>query len=236
MSNESVPSKLIMLKQTLIIAAVASALTFQAFAQAPADQDPKAKTILDEVSKTTKAYKTISAEYELVSLNKDKKQVDKMEGKIQVKGNKFRLEIPGNTIVCDGKTVWTHNKDAQEVTIKSFEPDAEEGLNPTNIFTMYEKGFKYKYDKEEKMNNVAYHVISLFPTIKPDKKKYHTVKLYIDKAKKQVHEIRMMMKDGGTQTYTIKSMKPNENLDDKVFIFDTKGFKQDQIIDERDSK
>src|ERR1700748_3609356 len=87
------------------------------FAQTPAaaEQDPKAKAILDDLSKTTKSYKTISAEYELVLLKKEKKQTDKQTGKIEVKGNKFKLEIPGNTIVCDGKTVWTHNKDAQEV-------------------------------------------------------------------------------------------------------------------------
>jgi outer membrane lipoprotein-sorting protein len=226
-----------MLKQTATYLASLLLFSFVSFAQQPvAEQDPKAKAILDDVSKTTKAYKTITAEYELVVVNKDKKQVDKQEGKIEVKGNKFKLEIPGNTIVCDGKTVWTYNKDAQEVTIKSFEPDAEEGLNPTNIFTMYEKGFKYKYDKEEKINNVTYHVINLYPTIKPEKKKYHQVKLFIDKAKKQVHEIKMLMKDQGTQTYTVKSMKPNENLTDAVFVFDTKNFKQDQIIDERDGK
>jgi len=208
-----------------------------AFAQtSPTDHDPKAKTILDEVSKTTKAYKTITAEYMLVLLNKDKKQVDKQEGKIQVKGNKFRLEIPGNTIVCDGKTVWTHNKDAQEVTIKNFESSNDEGLNPTNIFTMYETGFKYKYDKEEKVNGVACHIITLVPSIKPEKKKFHTIKLTIDKAKKQVTEIKMLMKDQGSQTYSIKSMKPNEALADAVFTFDTKAFKPDQIVDERDSK
>jgi len=225
-----------MLKQATTIFSFLLFSTFAAFAQAPVDQDPKAKTILDDVSKTTKAYKTISAEYEQVSLNKDKKQIDKLEGKIQVKGTKFKLEIPGNTIVCDGKTVWTHNKDAQEVTIKNFEPGGDDGLDPTKIFTMYETGFKYKYDKEEKINNVTYHVINLFPTVKPEKKKYHTAKLFIDKVKKQVYQIKMMMKDGGTQTYTIKTLKPNENLADAVFAFDTKGFKPDQIVDERDSK
>jgi outer membrane lipoprotein-sorting protein len=210
--------------------------TANCFAQAPVEQDPKAKGILDELSKTTKAYKTISAEYEQIVLNKEKKQVDKQNGKIQVKGNKFKLEIPGNTIVCDGKTVWTHNKDAQEVSIKNYEPNTEDGLDPTKIFTIYETGYKYKYDKEEKINGIAYHIISLFPTIKPEKKKFHTIKLYIDKIKKQVHEIKMMMKDGSTQAYEIKSMKPNANLPDAVFVFDTKNFKPDQIIDERDGK
>jgi len=211
-------------------------LSFSVFAQAPAEQDPKAKAILDDLSKTTKAYKTLSADYEMVIVNKDKKQVDKQTHKLQVKGNKFKLEIPGNTIVCDGKTVWTYNKDAQEVTIKNFEPDNEDGLSPTKIFTLYETGFKYKYDKEEKINNVTYHVISLFPSIKPDKKKYHAIKLYIDKNKKQIYEIKMMMKDQGTQTYTVKSMKPNAELPDTLFVFDTKGFKPDQIVDERDGK
>ena len=221
-----------------ILTVCCSLLTANCIAQTPAaaEQDPKAKAILDDLSKTTKSYKTISAEYELVLLNKDKKQTDKQTGKIQVKGNKFKLEIPGNTIVCDGKTVWTHNKDAQEVTIKNFEPNNEDGLNPTNIFTMYETGYKYKYEKEEKIGANTYHVINLYPTIKPEKKKFHTIKLYVDKIKKQVHEIKMLMKDGGTQTYEIKSMTPNTVLADNVFVFDTKTFKADQIVDERDGK
>jgi outer membrane lipoprotein-sorting protein len=42
------------------------------------------------------------------------------------------------------------------------------------------------------------------------------------------------MKDGGTQVYDIKSLKTNSDLDDKLFVFDTKGLKPDQINDERD--
>jgi outer membrane lipoprotein-sorting protein len=221
----------------LLLAINYSLLTNNCTAQTTAaDHDPKAKVILDDLSKTTKAYKTITAEYELVTLNKEKKQVDKQGGKIQVKGTKFRLEIPGNTIVCDGKTVWTHNKDAQEVTIKNYEADNEEGLNPTNIFTMYETGYKYKYDKEEKVGNVTCHVINLYPAIKPEKKKFHVIKMYIDKTKKQVHQIVVQMKDQSSQIYEIKSLKPNVELADAVFVFDTKGFKPDQIVDERDGK
>jgi len=227
-----------MKKQTTIILSFLLLVSAFTFGQAPvaADQDPKAKAILDDLSKTTKSYKTITAEYELVLLNKDKKQTDKQTGKIQVKGTKFKLEIPGNTIVCDGKTVWTHNKDAQEVTIKNFEPNSEEGLNPSNIFTMYETGYKYKYEKEEKIGANTYHVIDLYPSVKPEKKKFSIIKLYVDKVKKQVGQIKMMMKDGGTQTYEIKSMTPNAVLADAVFVFDTKSFKPDQIVDERDGK
>ena len=44
----------------------------------------------------------------------------------------------------------------------------------------------------------------------------------------------MFMKDGSTQTYEIKTFKPNLVLADAVFVFDLKPFKADQITDERD--
>ncbi|MBA3663463.1 MAG: outer membrane lipoprotein carrier protein LolA [Bacteroidetes bacterium] len=198
------------------------------------DQDPKAKLILDDLSKTTKSYKTITADYNLVMYNKDKKLLEKQSGKVLIKGQKFKLEIPGNTIVCDGKTLWNNNKDAKEVTIKNFDATNEDQLNPSKIFTMYETGYKYKFDKEEKIGAVTYNVIDLFPAVKPEKKKFHTIKLYVDKTKKQVGQLKMLMKDGGTQVYEIKTLKPNVEMPDNLFVFDLKGFKADQINDERD--
>lgn len=198
------------------------------------EQDPKAKAVLDDLSKVTKSYKTISSEYVYTITNKDKKQLEKWTGKVALKGNKFKLEIPGNKITCDAKTIWAFNKDAGEVTIKNFDASNEEQLNPSKIFTMYDNGFKYKYEKEEKIGVTSYHVISLFPSVKPEKKKYHTVKLHIDKVKKQIAQVVMLMKDGSTQTYEIKSFKTNADIPDNTFTFDLKPFKSDQIIDERD--
>ncbi len=197
------------------------------------DQDPKAKAILDDLSKTTKAYKTITADYVFTMLNKDKKQVEKQSGKVMIKGDKFKLEIPGNTIVCDGKTLWNYNKDAKEVTIKNFDAANEDQLNPSTLFTIYETGYKFKYDKEEKVGTAMSHVIDLYPSVKPEKKKFHSVKIYIDKVKKQVNKMVMLMKDGGQNVYEIKSFKPNVEIADPTFVFDTKGLKADQISDER---
>ncbi len=198
-----------------------------------AQEDPKAKTILDDLSKTTKAYKSITASVVRASYNKDKKQTEKQDWKIQLKGQKFRLEIPGNTIVCDGKTIWNHNKDAGEVTIKNFDPNNED-QNPSKIFTLYETGYKYKYDKEEKLGTIVCHVIDLYPTVKPEKKKFHTMKLYVDKIKKQVVQMKSLLKDGGMDVFEVKSFKPNAEIAETVFTFDTKNFKPDQITDERD--
>ena len=99
---------------------------------------------------------------------------------------------------------------------------------------MYETGYKYKYEKEEKVGTATCHVIILYTSVKPEKKKFHTVKLYIDKTKKQMVKMVMSMKDGSTQTYEIKVFKPNAELADALFVFDLKPFKADQITDERE--
>lgn len=198
------------------------------------DQDPKAKAILDDLSKLTKTYKTITSDFSLTMFSKEKKQTDKQVGKVVVKGQMFKLDIPGNSIVCDGKTIWNHNKDAKEVTIKTFDPNNNDQLNPSKIFTIYESGFKYKYIAEEKVGTVLCHAIDLYPSVDQGKKKYHSIKIYIDKTKKQVVRMKVMMKDQSENVYDIKAFKPNLPIEDKAFIFDTKPFKPDQIIDERD--
>ena len=113
---------------------IISAFTFSSLFVLAQDQDPKAKAILDELSKKTKAYKTITSEYAYTVANKDKKQLEKWTGKVLLKGNKFKLDIPGNKIVSDAKTIWAHNKDAGEVTIKNFDGTNEDQLSPFKLF------------------------------------------------------------------------------------------------------
>ena len=197
------------------------------------DNDPKAKAILDDMSKITKSYKSISADYIYTITGKDKKTVEKQDGKLQVKGTRFKLEIPGNSIICDGKKVYNYNKEQQEVSIKCFQPSDDEALNPTKIFTIYEKGYKFQFEKEEKnQSGIVMQVINLFPLVKPEKKKYHTAKLYIDKSKKQIRMLKLMMKDGGVQVFEIKKFSPDLEIADAFFNFNTSKFKPDQIVDE----
>ena len=201
-----------MLLKKISITALIIASTFNVFSQ----NDPQAKKILDELSAKTKAYTTIKAEFSFVVEKKDKSK-DTQNGKITTKGTKYILEIPGHVIYCDGKTVWDYIKDANEVQVKEMEVAGDDAVNPSTIFTIYEKGYKYKFEGED----ATTQTISLFPN-NPDKKKFHTSKLFIDKAKKQITSVKMLMKDGSTQTYTIKTFETNTTIADTDFTFDAK--------------
>ena len=191
-----------------------AALTFT-YISAFAQIDSKAKKILDDLSAKTKSYTSIKAEFTKVLEKKDKSK-ETLDSKLETKGNKYKLTIPGHEIYCDGKTVWDFVKEANEVIIKDMESD-NSALNPSTIFTLYEKGYKYKFDGEE----AAINTISLFPE-NPDKQKFHTIKLNIDKIKKQIVSVKMLMKDGTLQTYTIKSFVGDVEISDSNFIFNAK--------------
>lgn len=203
-------------------------ISIQAFSQV----DPKAKKILDEVSSTTKLHKTIQADFTFKNEHKDKKVSEIQEGSISIKGEKFKLSISGQDIISDSKTTWTYLKDANEVQINNTVINPDE-VSPTTIFTIYEKGFKSKFDKEETTGGKTYELITLFPN-EPEKKPYHTVKLKIDKAAKQISELKVMSKDGSVKTYTVKKFTPNLDLPDNTFTFDLKKYPGIEVVDLRE--
>lgn len=205
-----------------------------AFFSVQAQVDQKAKAILDEVSAKTKTYKTISSEFSYTVEGKDKKVRTREEGKLIVKGKMYKVDIAGQQIFCDGKTIWTYLKESNEVQINSVENrEQDDKITPSNIFTVYEKGFKYEFIKEETVKGIVYQVINLYPQ-EPKKKAYHTAKLMIDKAKKQVSSLKISAKDGTTSTYALKKFEVNKEMADAVFAFNKANFPGVEVVDLRE--
>ena len=193
--------------------------------------DPKAKAILDEMSARTKTFHSMTIEFEYNIENKKDNIHEHETGKLLLKGQKYRIEIPGQEIICDEKTVWTYLKDVNEVQINVPQTD-DQSINPTSIFSIYEKGFKFQFVKEEEKNGKTCQIINLFP-VNPAQKPYHTVRLTIDKSKKQIQMLEVLGKDGGITTYSIKKMDTDTPLDDSKFTFDKTKFPGVEVIDLR---
>jgi len=201
-------------------------------AQSPPDHDPTAKKILDAVSAKNKTYSSVRINFELLMDNKQDNIHESQEGTLLLKGNQYQLEMSGTELYCDGRTQWNHMVENEEVQI--ITPEYEEGeLNPTNIFTIYEKGFKYQYVKEEVEGGVTLQLIKLFPE-DADAKSYHTINLYVNKAKKQIHSIAIIGKEGDDFTYRIVKLTPNPATTPSDFIFNSAKYPDVEVIDLRD--
>lgn len=200
----------------------------------PADKAAKAKAILDKISANTKKYKSLFSNFTFTVENKDKKVNEKHEGSLWVKGDKYKLEITGQTIISDGKTTWTYLKDANEIQINNTATkENEDKITPNNIFTLFEKGFKYEYVKEETTNKIATQIINLYP-LEPKKKGYHTAQLVIDKVKQQILSVKINGKDGNTSTYTVKKFTPDIAIADDAFTYNKNKYPGAEVVDLRD--
>jgi len=183
------------------------------------NSDKAASQILEKVSKNYKSYKTIKASFKIKIFNKQDKTSQSEKGTLYVKGKKFRVEMDGQEIYCDGKTMWTYLKDANEVQISNYNPKNSD-INPSEIFTVYEKGFLSKFIGEGKKGNVVTEQIELTPTDK--KKPFFKVKLTIDKVAKKIIDMTVMNKNGMESLYEITGFSPNVTMADEFFKFDKK--------------
>jgi outer membrane lipoprotein carrier protein len=219
----------------LIISSILSVFAIAVIAQNAETPDAKATGILQNVSKKTKTYKTINAEFTITQYGKDKKPGDSQKGILWSKGAKYKLDIKNQLVFCDSITKWTYLKDANEVQINKVDASAEEGggLSPSTIFSFYDKGFKSRFVDEEKVNNVLCECIDLYPK-HPEKEKYHTLRLFIDKVKNQLVQITVLMKDGTTQVISVDKFVPNTALSDASFTFDKSKYPGVEIEDLRE--
>ena len=214
--------------RTLLLFVTLSLLANTSFAQ----DDAKSKAIVDKLMAQAKGWTSFEADFSSrLQSTKDKLDI-KQEGNMKVKGKKFRLLLDKNTIINDGTTLYTYSKETNEVTL-SDPAEMDQELDPSKIFTQYEKGFKSQF-VEEKADaaGVMTQVVKLFP-LDASKKAFHTVVLAVDKAKGEPLSVQVLYKDGNVVTYNLKKFTSNPALADGLFTFDKAKFPGVEVNDMR---
>src|ERR1700761_398 len=207
-----------------------------------AQKDAAAKAILAQVSAKYKMYDVVKTDFTFTLENKQAGVTDTQYGTLiaKSKANKFKVSIYGTAaggqasvaqeIISDGKTQWTYLKKDNEVQVANVD-NSGEGLNPAQIFTIYEHGYKYIYNGEVKVGGKTYQEIDLTP--EDIKKSFFKVRLHIDKAKKQIYSALIFDNNGNRYTYTLRTFTPNVPAPDNTFSFDTKAHKGVEVVDLR---
>lgn len=194
--------------------------------------DPKAKAILAEVSKKYRSYNIIKADFSFSVDNKQNNFKQSEKGTLYAKSNskKYKVTMTERDLISDGKVQWTYLKNDDEVQLSNAD-NSEDALNPANVFTIFEKGFKYIYNGERKAGAKVYQMIDLSPL--DAKKPYFKIRLSIDKAAKQLANVVIFDKNSSTYTYTIISFTPNAKVPESTFTFNAKNYPGVEIVDLR---
>lgn len=206
-------------------------------------KDPKAKEILDKLSKETKSYATIFSDFSFTMENQQEDITETYEGKVWIKGDKYRLTLMGTQTYCDGKTIWTHIVESDEVNVNNRNLEDKSFLNnPRSIFSMYEEGYKYTLKGHVEIEKESYNIIELYPEEvdqglqagKNSSSEMSKIKLLINSKTNRVSSFTYYTKDGNVYTIELKNFKPNIPMADTEFTFDKKKHPNVEIIDLRD--
>ena len=192
-------------------------------------QDELAQQILNELSEQGNSYEDITAEFSF-NFNNNSQGIDEYsEGKIWIKEDMYKLDISSDlSIINNGETLWYFMKDVPEVQI--MESDPEDEMNPSKIFTIYERGYKYQYKGESNEKGKDLHIINLYPESSGTISK---VVLYVYSEETKIYKIQLNDKDGGVSSYIINSFIINNKVPESMFNFRKKDHPGVEVIDLR---
>ena len=193
--------------------------------------DPEAKKVLDAVSNKFKTFKAIQSSFTLKVEDAKGKVQGIRKGTVFMKGPKYRVDLSGQDIFSDGKTIWTYDEASNEVTITSLDPSGT-SITPQKLFTnFYDKDFLYKLNGEKNEAGKVLQEIEMTPVDKT--KAFHKVYLLVDKKNKTIYSTRVLEKNGNKYSYTVTNMNGNAPIKDATFVFDVNKYPGVELVDLR---
>jgi len=218
----------VMNKMRKISLSIFTIIFFQQIASA--QYDPRALTILDNMSNKYQNMGAYLANFTYSLHNEQEGISESFDGSLLVEGDKFRLIMAGQEIYCNGNTVWTYIEEINEVNIDNYYPEEME-MSPSNIYAAYKKGYKYQFIEEIKTNGSTSQIVDLVPedTGSP----FFKIRLEIGKDNLNLNSWEIFDKNGNRYNYSVKSVQVQANKSQKEFEFDLKRYPGVEVIDLR---
>lgn len=196
---------------------------------AMAQQDAKAKVVLDKMSTKVKGMSSMKANFTLVATDAKGKTIMNQKGTLQMKGDKYNVALPKQEMICDGKTMWTYMKDNKEVQVAAYN-EGEVQISPKKLFpTSYANEYNYTYVGEKSVKGKSVDVVYLTPK---SKKNFKSVTLLVDKAGSLVSG-SVEEGNGGYYTFNLNGIQANAAASDALYTFDKSKYPGVEVIDLR---
>lgn len=180
-----------------------------------AQKDPKATEILTQLSSKTKAYSSIQSDFEYSVKSDD--VFEEQKGSLILAGDKYKFSMMGITRICDGKSIAEIIPMDEEIILTSVNQNDPDEISPKEMFTLYEKGYKYRYIKETTIDGVKTHMIELYPD-GSEENPYRRVVLYISVETVELCKVELFAKTSNKVfTFSLKNRVYNKVVDPKTF-------------------
>jgi outer membrane lipoprotein-sorting protein len=193
-----------------------------------AQNDAEAVKILDRFSRTALSSPSVSMLFDLETIDQVEGTDDKTTGSIIISKDRYRLDLPENTIWFDGETSWSYLPAEKEVTITRPEKkDDSFQSRPSAVFNLYKKDYKVRLLEEKESS----YLIDLYP----EKLDSDHVRIWLSIGKRALvlKGFVYKYKNGVTVMLTVKDYDLKQIPDNTTFIFQAGKYKGVEINDMR---
>lgn len=190
--------------------------------------DQEAIKILDKFSANALKAPSVTMKFSLISINLADNTRDTLQGSVIISKDKYKLDLPDNTIWFNGETSWSYLPAEKEVTItKADRKDNSFQSKPSQIFSMYKKGYKTRLIEEK--NDLW--ITDLYPEdIKGDLLR---IRLTIGKTFLNLISLEYKKKDGSAITLRVKEYDLKSIPSSDTFVFHKENFSGVEVVDMR---
>ncbi len=217
----------LILASMLALTLTAGAQTRQPVKPVPSDES---QLTLKSMQKKWMALQSSKITFTLQS-EKEGKTLSTLKGNIWTKGNCYKLVIPEQTIVCDGKSVWNYLPQNKEVSINPYEEEEQDlSLNPIKVIQTYDKYYRSALIRETAEKGIAVQIIDLYPL---KGQSFYKIRLVVRKDKMIPIRASIHEKNGTVDTYYFDQILFNPSLGEDFFRFDTAQYPGVEVIDMR---
>ncbi|MDR1887746.1 MAG: outer membrane lipoprotein carrier protein LolA [Prevotellaceae bacterium] len=208
---------------------VSSLILFPLFA----DSQRGVEEVLNRLSETIASYRCLYFEYTLKIEDIHLRTSEMQDGKVLMKGNKYRLSTKAIDLYNDGTIQWQYLKDDNEVMISLADSASDIVTNPLGFILGDKKEFKQKLKGEVIEDGLNLLEIDFYPWNL--KTPYSYIRVRIDDEKQKPYSIRYLGKDGVNYTIKIKNYSPNiEMPENEEFVFEPSKYPDVEIVDLRE--
>ena len=195
----------------------------------------KAKSLLDEVSAKMGAYENMYIGFSQTLSNEEAgiKEGDEppINGEINLKGEKYRLNYLGNHFIYDGAKLYVINHDEKEISISDNDLSDDDGfIYPSKLLTFYKEGYNLEMGKLQNIKGKKIQFVTLNPI--DSNSEIIMVELGIDVKTKHIYKLIQTGINASKTMFTITEFKKNEDLSESFFSLNkTKYLSDNYTID-----
>jgi len=192
-----------------LIGIILTIVTLAGFAQ------EEAAELLEEVSNKTKSHTSIKAAFTYSMDNKAAGIHETKNGTLLVSGDKYKLTAAGQTVFCDGKTVWTYIGESNEVQINEMDL-SKDAITPSKLLTSYNANYKSRIIEDKDASGPGLQAVELIPHAT---KNFVKALLIINTDLKQVKAFKIFDKNGNIFTYNVTKFQTDVPISESDFVF-----------------